>query len=97
MQVHTRSSEATTPGNAAKVVITEKQQEILSEFSPSHSELSFLTQRLIILLAFTGTLNEDIAPKAGLLVVAAAGQEQSGGIEVWNIAGSGSDVPGQKQ
>jgi serine/threonine-protein kinase len=38
-----------------------------------------------------------IAPKAGLMVVAVAGQEQRGGIEVWNITGRGSDVPGQKQ
>ena len=55
------------PGNAAKVVITEKQQETLTEFSRSRSEPSSLSQRSsIILLAFAGLLNEDIAPKVGL-------------------------------
>lgn len=55
------------PGNAAKVVITEKQQEILNEFSRSRSEPSSLSQRCsIVLLAFAGLLNEDIAPKVGL-------------------------------
>ena len=55
------------PGNAAKVVITEKQQEILTEFSRSRSEPSSLSQRSsIVLLAFEGMLNEDIAPKVGL-------------------------------
>lgn len=55
------------PGNAAKVVITEKQQEILREFSRSRSEPSSLSQRSsIVLLAFAGLLNEDIASKVGL-------------------------------
>jgi hypothetical protein len=55
------------PGNAAKVVITEKQQEILADFSRSRTEPSSLSQRCsIVLLAFAGMLNEDIAPKVGL-------------------------------
>jgi transposase len=50
------------PGKAAKITITERQKEILDEFSRSRSEPSFLTQRsTIILLAFTGLLNEQIA------------------------------------
>ena len=33
------------PGKAAKVTITERQQEILDEFSRSRSEPLFLSQR----------------------------------------------------
>ena len=59
--------EPAMPGKAAKVIITEKQQAILDEFSRSRSEPSFLSQRsCIILLAFAGLLNEDIAPVVGL-------------------------------
>jgi hypothetical protein len=55
------------PGKAAKVTITEKQQEILDEFSRSRTEPSFLSQRsALILLAFAGLLNEEIAPQVGL-------------------------------
>jgi transposase len=55
------------PGKAAKVTITERQQEILDEFSRSRSEPYFLRQRAtIILLAFAGRLNEQIAPQVGL-------------------------------
>jgi len=55
------------PGKAAKVVITEKQQEILNEFSHSRSEPLFLSQRAtIILLAFSGLLNEEIANEVDL-------------------------------
>ena len=55
------------PGKAAKVVITERQQEILDQFSRSRSEPSFLQQRsTIILLAFDGLLNEQIAPHVDL-------------------------------
>ena len=55
------------PGKAAKVTISEKQQAILDEFSRSRSEPSFLSQRCsIILLAFAGLLNEEIAPHVGL-------------------------------
>src|SRR3954468_18053089 len=55
------------PGKAAKVTITERQQEILDEFSRSRSEPYFLRQRAtLILLAFTGLLNEQIAPQVDL-------------------------------
>jgi transposase len=50
------------PGKAAKVVITERQQQILTDFSRSRTAPSFLRQRsTIILLAFSGLLNEQIA------------------------------------
>jgi transposase len=55
------------PGKAAKVTITERQQEILDEFSRSRSEPYFLRQRAtLILLAFTGLRNEQIAPQVDL-------------------------------
>ena len=55
------------PGKAAKVTITERQQEILDEFSRSRSEPSFLTQRAtVILLAFAGLLNEQIGLQVDL-------------------------------
>src|SRR4051812_21469203 len=55
------------PGKAAKVVITERQRDILDEFRRSRCEPSFLTQRsTVILLAFTGMLNEQIASQVGL-------------------------------
>ena len=54
-------------GNAAKVTISERQQEILNEFSRSRSEPYFLCQRsTIILLAFAGLLNEQIASEVDL-------------------------------
>ena len=50
------------PGKAAKITITERQQEILQTFSRSVTAPSRLRQRAsIILLAFDGLLNEDIA------------------------------------
>jgi transposase len=50
------------PGKAAKVIITERQQQLLEEFSRSRSEPSFLRQRsAVILLAFAGLRNEQIA------------------------------------
>jgi transposase len=55
------------PGKAAKVTITERQQEILDEFSRSRSEPYSLRQRAsIILQAFAGRLNEEIAPTVDL-------------------------------
>jgi hypothetical protein len=55
------------PGKAAKVLITERQQDILDEFSRSRSEPSSLRQRsALILLAFAGLLNEEIAPRVDL-------------------------------
>jgi transposase len=55
------------PGKAAKALITERQQEILRTFSRSVTAPSRLRQRAaIILLAFDGLLNEDIAQRVGL-------------------------------
>jgi transposase len=55
------------PGQAAKTIITERQQEILRTFSRSVTAPSRLRQRAsIILLAFDGLLNEDIAERVGL-------------------------------
>jgi transposase len=55
------------PGKAAKVIITERQQEILQTFSRSVTLASRLRQRAaIIVLAFDGLLNEEIAQKVGL-------------------------------
>jgi transposase len=55
------------PGNAAKVTISERQQIILSEIRRSKSEATMLVQRAaIILLAFEGRRNEDIAQEVQL-------------------------------
>jgi transposase len=55
------------PGKAAKVIITERQQQILDEFSRSRCEPSFLRHRsTLILLAFSGWRNEPIAPQVEL-------------------------------
>jgi transposase len=55
------------PGKAAKITITERQQEILHTLSRSVTAPSRLRQRAtIILLAFEGLRNEDIAPRVGL-------------------------------
>jgi len=54
-------------GTAAKILITEKQQKLLEEFSKSRTLGKCLAQRAtIILLAFAGRLNEDIALHVGL-------------------------------
>lgn len=55
------------PGKAAKVQITERQQVVLEELSRSRSESQMISQRArIILLAFQGRLNEEIASEVGL-------------------------------
>src|SRR3954453_18633230 len=55
------------PGKAAKTTITERQQEILQTFSRAVTAPSRLRQRAaIILLAFDGLLNQDIAQSVGL-------------------------------
>ena len=55
------------PGKAAKITITERQQEILRTFSRSTTAPSRLRQRAsIILMAFDGLLNEEIAQRVGL-------------------------------
>jgi transposase len=56
------------PGKAAKTVITERQQEILRTFSRSTTASSRLRQRSsIILMAFEGLLNQEIAEAVGLV------------------------------
>jgi transposase len=55
------------PGKAAKITITESQQDILRTFSRATTAPSRLRQRAsIILMAFDGVLNEDIAERVGL-------------------------------
>lgn len=55
------------PGKAAKIIITERQKEILQTFSRSTTAPSRLRQRAaIILLAFDGLRNEDIAARVDL-------------------------------
>lgn len=55
------------PGKAAKVVVTERQRDLLVEFSKSRTESQQLQQRAeIILLAFAGQSNQQIAAKVGL-------------------------------
>jgi hypothetical protein len=55
------------PGSAAKVVITERQQAILRKLSTASTAAKRLVQRAtIILLAFAGLSNQDIAAQVGL-------------------------------
>jgi transposase len=55
------------PGKAAKINITERQQEILQTFSRSVTAPSRLRQRAsIVVLGFDGLLNEEIAQRVGL-------------------------------
>lgn len=55
------------PGRAAKVVITERQLEILEEFSRSRSESQMTCQRAtIILRSFQGWTNQMISAEVGL-------------------------------
>ena len=54
-------------GSAAKVVITERQQVALRKLSTATTEAKRLVQRAtIILLAFSGMANQDIAAQVGL-------------------------------
>ena len=55
------------PGKAAKITITERQKDILQTFSRATTAPSRLRQRAaIILLAFDGLRNEDIAARVDL-------------------------------
>ena len=55
------------PGKAAKILITERQKEILQTFSRATTAPSRLRQRAaIILLAFDGLRNGDIAARVDL-------------------------------
>jgi transposase len=54
-------------GTAAKIVISERQQQLLEEFRKSRTIGKCLAQRAtIIVLGFAGMLNEDIALQVGL-------------------------------
>jgi transposase len=54
-------------GTAAKILISERQQKLLEEFSKSRTVGKCLAQRAtIVLLGFTGMLNEEIALQVGL-------------------------------
>ena len=54
-------------GKAAKVVISERQQEVLLKFSNASTVAKSLSQRAdIILRAFQGFDNETIADRLGL-------------------------------
>ena len=55
------------PGKAAKIIISERQQVLLREFSKSRTAGKGVVQRAtIILLGFAGLLNEAIAVQVGL-------------------------------
>jgi transposase len=55
------------PGTAAKIIISERQQKLLEEFRKSRTIGKCLAQRAaIIVLGFSGMLNEDIALQVGL-------------------------------
>lgn len=55
------------PGTAAKITITERQQTILQQFGRSRTVSSAVQLRApIILLAFAGLTNEEIAAQVGL-------------------------------
>ena len=55
------------PGKAAKIIVSEKQHVLLTEFSKSRTLAKGIVQRAtIILLGFAGLLNEDIAVQVGL-------------------------------
>lgn len=55
------------PGAAAKIIISERQQKLLEEFRKSRTIGKCLAPRAaIILLGFSGMLNEDIALQVGL-------------------------------
>jgi putative transposase len=54
------------PGKAAKVIVTERQQALLQSFTFARSSPQGLAHRAeIILLAFSGLKNEEIAAKLG--------------------------------
>jgi transposase len=59
--------EGAMAGSAAKVVISERQQKVLRKLSTATTVAKRLVQRAsIILLAFAGRANEDIAKQVGL-------------------------------
>ena len=67
------------PGKAAKITITERQQEILRTICNAPTAPSQLQQRAsIILLAFDGLSNPEIAEKVGLSDVRSACGDDAG-------------------
>src|SRR5882672_7991974 len=55
------------PGTAAKIIVSERQQILLKEFSKSRTVGKSVAQRAtIILLGFQGLFNEEIALRVGL-------------------------------
>ena len=55
------------PGTAAKIVVSERQQSLLEEFSKSRTVGKGIVQRAtIVLLGFAGLPNEEIALRVGL-------------------------------
>ena len=55
------------PGKAAKIIVSERQQLLLKEFSKSRTVSKSVSQRAtIILLGFAGLRNDDIAWQVGL-------------------------------
>ena len=54
-------------GTAAKIILSEKQQVLLQEFSKSRTVGKGVVQRAtIVLLGFAGLLNQEIAVQVGL-------------------------------
>jgi transposase len=54
-------------GKAAKIIVSERQQVLLKEFSKSRTVSKSVSQRaMIILLGFQGLFNEEIAVRVGL-------------------------------
>jgi transposase len=54
-------------GKAAKIIVSEKQQVVLKEFSKSRTVAKGVVQRAtILLLGFAGLRNQDIAARVGL-------------------------------
>src|SRR3954470_977176 len=65
--VSRKPGEVAMAGSAAKVVISERQQEVLRKMSTATTLAKRLVQRAtIILLAFAGLTNEDIGRRVGL-------------------------------
>ena len=55
------------PGNAAKVVVTERQENVLIEFSKSRSVSQQLAERAtMVRLSFQGLTNERISRRVGV-------------------------------
>lgn len=55
------------PGKAAKIVITERQQEVLQQLRAARtSEVRIAQRAAVVLLGFEGQLNEEISRVVGL-------------------------------